>query len=213
MKKFLMLAFFPVLLFTDKLWAQSSISELSGFYQELDLGVDATGGIVTGYYRNGSELGPSDDEPQITCTFFLYGKKSGDKYAVQVWRPKASNPVMISGELSFLPPKKEKSKPSVRLQLSQMPSGCSDVNPSLSKPEGSHLGMEKAGDWIEVRMVKVQKAPFYESPDPSAHKKSEMTRGDVFEVLEKKPGWVRTNYEREKGWIKEGDIFPKEPPR
>lgn len=202
----------PLLFLSGNLWAQGAAPERAGIYQVLKLGVDAGNGVITGYYNDGAGDDDSDNQPQYSCTFLLYGKKTGDKYTVQAWRPKDKGSPPITGELSFLPPKKENAKPSLRLQLSQFPGSCNNVDPSLTKPSGYHLGLEKSADWIEVRMVKTDKAPCYENPDPSASKKGSMIRGDVFEVLEKKPGWVRADFEaKPKGWVQETDLYATAP--
>jgi hypothetical protein len=173
----------------------------------LTLGVDPAAGILTGYYRDGPGDEDSDITPHFTCVFYLYGQKQGDKYAVQVWKPKDKT-APISGELSFFPPKKESSKPSLRLKLSQLPEGCAVANPKLGKPEGAELTLEKSGDWTAVRIVKANEAFFYDSPGAATPKKMHLNREEMAVVMDKKPGWVLLdNLIRDKGWIKEDDLF------
>lgn len=212
MQTFSIMAMALMTLLSFNVWAQDSSIERSGYYQELKLGVDSSAGTVTGFYQNGNDFPDNDNEPNFACTFYLSGKKSGDQYAIQVWRPRDKTVVPISGELSFVAPKKGGGKPSVRVHLKQSPPGCWDVNPDLAKAEGSHLTMIKNGAWTEVRMVKADKAHFWESPSAGAPRKDYMTRGSIFEVLQKQPGWLAADYlTKAKGWVKEEDVFPISP--
>jgi hypothetical protein len=214
MKKLCTLIFVSMLCFSGRLWAQGqgAAPERSGYYQVLRLGVDAAHGVITGYFKDGAGDDSAEIQPQYTCAFYLYGKKNGDRYEIQAWRLKDQSPVMIPGELSFLAPKKEKSKPSIRLKLSQLPGNCGLVDPDLGKASGAEYRLEKAGDWSGVRVVKAKKTYFYENPDPATIKKSYMSRGNILEVLDQKPGWVLADFEtKDRGWVKEEDLFPAEP--
>jgi len=184
-----------------------SASEPSGVYQYLTVAVNPQDGTATGYYENVRE---NPNEIYLSCRFYLAGQKSGDKYSIQTWSPKDKNPVVVRGDLTFLANKDGKA--AVRLKLDELRQDCWNLDPSLGKDEGSKMGMQKFAEWIEIRVVSASKAPYYETPDLSAAKKSYGLRGEVLKVLEKNPGWRRILAEgRKEAWVQESDLYPTNP--
>ncbi len=182
--------------------------ELSGIYQELTLGVDSTHGVVTGYY---DEIYEPPNMPYFECSFFLFGKRVGGKYAVQAWSPGDKKLKVTTGELSFL--SAANNKPSVLLRLEKLDRDCTAIKPNLAKGQGTYFDLKKSGAWREVRMVANPKSPYYQAPDLSSPTRNSAKRGTVLTVMERRSDWVQVeSNQKPKGWLKEEDLYPIAPP-
>ena len=178
----------------------------SGIYGELQIGVDPKTNVVTGYYVSGTGVSPDGSGPQFSCIFYLTGKKEGEKASVETYFPGDKKREIIPGELQFLP--EAGIGPALRLKMKALPGGCAMVAPTLK--EGEQMTRTKAGEWVEIRVVKAKRAHFFESPEAVAPRKTYVVQGDGVQVYESRPGWVLADFEgRNKGWLKEEDLYSK----
>jgi hypothetical protein len=57
---------------------QDKIKPHSGRYEELLIGIDQDGGVITGFYENGTGWDEETKAPRFVCRFYLYGEKHAD---------------------------------------------------------------------------------------------------------------------------------------
>jgi hypothetical protein len=140
----------------------------------------------------------------FSCIFYLTGKKEGNRASIQTYYPADKKREIISGEIIFIPEQE-----ALRIKLKESPPGsmaCPDVvqgdlQVRNSKPES---------EWLEIRVVKAPRAHFFETPEATAPRKTYVVEGDGVEVLEKRLGWVLATFRgKNKGWLKEKDLYPK----
>ncbi len=193
----------PLILIPGLVWAQEETG--SGIYENGNfiLGVNKPEGIVTGYFENCVGYDERTKRPLICCIFFLYGKKEGDKYQIITWYPGTKD--IIEGELRLPEP----GKTSLFIRLKKPPPGYMAQNFDVDK--GNDFPLDEPGEWIEVRVVSAPKAYFYREPDAKSKRSAYVVKRDVVRVYEKKKGWALAEYQRTRGWIKEGDLFSLNP--
>jgi len=206
MKKLLSIAFFLAFFSLSWLQAQSS-TEPSGIYQGLTLGVDSQQGVVTGYYEESFD---PPNMPHVDCSFYLFGKKQGDHYAVQAWSPGDKKPAVTAGGLAFYSTGNK--PPSALLKLEKLDRDCTALEPNLAKGQGAFFDLQKNGAWTEVRIVATPKSLYYQKPELSSPTRDSAKRGTVLTVAESQSGWalVQSN-QKSKGWIREADLYPTSP--
>ena len=175
----------------------------SGNYENLVLAVDSGAGTLSGYFSDSNGYSTWSYDPHFTCRLFLTGKRDGDHYVIQAWKPADRDPIVIGGTLNPL----SRNKPAVRLALAPLPGDCWSVNPALGKADGAKLSLQKAQPYAEVRMVSAPKAHFYAGAD-GAPGKDYVVRGDVLAVMETKGEFARVQFEgKDKGWVRQDDLF------
>lgn len=208
MKKFLLLALAMGAYGADGAKAQAQPNPpVSGIYQKLTLGVDPSQEFVTGYY---DDIYEPPNLASSECRFFLYGKKTGDKYSVTAWRPGEKKAKAASGQLTFYTA--NPNYPSVLLKLDTLSRDCLQLNPKLTKGEGALLDKIKGGSWTEVRIVQNPKSQYFQSPDPAAPTRGSAKRGTVLTVTTRQGGWIQVQSDQKpKGWISEADLYPRTP--
>ena len=205
MKKIFLAAFTIAVQSSAWLQAQSP-SRLSGIYQNLTLGVDSSGGMVTGYY---SKVDEPPNLPSSECSFYLSGKWAGDKYALQVWRP-GTQKSATTGELTIF--SADKGRASALLKVEKLSRDCTALNPKLGKPEGALFDKSKDGPWTEVRIVGNSKAHYSQTPSLSSPERDSAKRGTVLLVTGRQAGWLQVQAnQKPKGWIQESDLYPLSP--
>ncbi|MCC6272180.1 MAG: hypothetical protein IT572_01825 [Deltaproteobacteria bacterium] len=179
----------------------------SGIYQKLTLGVDPSQEFVTGYYEDVYE---PPNMASSECRFYLYGKKTGNQYAVTTWLPGEKKSKTSSGQLTFYTA--NSNYPSVLLKLDELSRDCTQLNPKLGKEEGALLDKNKGGAWTEVRIVKNPKSHYFQNPDPASPTRSPAKRGTVLAVSARQGGWAQVQADQKpKGWIPEADLYPRTP--
>lgn len=208
MKKFLLLALAMAACGADGATAQAQPNPpVSGIYQKLTLGVDPSQEFVTGYY---DDIYEPPNLASSECRFYLYGKKTGDKYSVTAWLPGEKKAKATSGQLTFYTA--NPSYPSVLLKLDTLSRDCLQLNPKLTKGEGALLDKSKGGSWTEVRIVQNPKSQYFQSPDPAAPTRGSAKRGTVLTVTTRQGGWAQVQADQKpKGWIRETDLYPRTP--
>jgi hypothetical protein len=148
--------------------------------------------------------------PYLKCSFYLFGKKQGGKYAIHAWSPGDKKPKVIAGELSFFPI--DNNKPSVLLRLEGLDRDCTAIKPNLAKGQGVFFDIKKSGAWSEVRMAANQKSLYYQAPDDSSPTRDSAKRGTVLTVMERRSDLIQVqSNQKPKGWIREEDLFPISP--
>lgn len=208
MKKLLLLALATGACGADLAMARAQPNHpASGVYQKLTLGVDPSQEFITGYYE---DIYEPPNLASSHCRFYLYGKRTGDKYSVTAWLPGEKKSSTTSGQLTFYTA--NPNYPSVLLKLDKLSRDCTELNPKLAKGEGALLDKSKGGSWTEVRIVKNPKSHYFQSPDPAAPSRSSAKRGAVLTVLTWQGGWAQVQADQKpKGWIPESDLYPRTP--
>lgn len=208
MKKFLLLALAMAACGADGATAQAQPNPpVSGIYQKLTLGVDPSQEFVTGYY---DDIYEPPNLASSECRFYLYGKRTGDKYSVTAWLPGEKKAKATSGQLTFYTA--NPNYPSVLLKLDKLSRDCTQLNPKLAKEAGALLDKSKGGSWTEVRIVQNPKAHYFQNPDPAAPARGSAKRGTVLTVSAWQGGWAQVQADQKpKGWIPEADLYPRSP--
>jgi hypothetical protein len=193
----------PFLLAPGLSWAQGKSG--SGIYEygSLTLGVNKPAGVVTGYFESCVGYDETTKRPRFCCTFFLYGKKEGDKYEITTWYPGDKD--VIEGELRLPEP----GKTNLFIKLAESPPGSMAYPFDVAK--GNDFPLESAGDWIEVRVVSAPKAYFHREPDVKSKRSAYVVKRDVVRVYQKKNGWALAEFKKTRGWLKEKDLFSLHP--
>ena len=202
-KSFLGAFFLSIYFLLPAVSVKAADSNISGFYESLQIAVNPKTNEVTGYYVSQTGLGPDGVSPQFSCIFYLTGKKEGERASIQTYFPGDKMPrKTISGEIKFSP-----ETHSLWLKLKESPPG-SMACPTVA--EGEQMTRDSAGEWIEIRAVKAKRSHFFESPQAIAPRKTYVVQGDGVQVFETRPGWVLATFEgKNKGWLKEEDLYPK----
>jgi hypothetical protein len=175
----------------------------SGFYGLFQIAVNPKTQAVTGYYVSQTGLGPDGVSPRFSCIFYVTGKKEGEKVSIQTYYPEDKKEIIL-GEIKFFPENN-----SLRLKLKEQPNG-SMACPMVASEEGDQMIRDSAAEWIEIRVIKAKRSHFFESPEAIAPRKTYVVQGDGVQVYESRPGWVLATFEgKNKGWLKEKDLYPK----
>ncbi|MCC7343321.1 MAG: hypothetical protein IT573_00180 [Deltaproteobacteria bacterium] len=208
MKKLLLLALAMGAYGADGAKAQAQANlPVSGIYQKLTLGVDPSQEFVTGFYE---DIYEPPNLASSECRFYIYGKKSGDKYSVTAWLPGEKKSKATSGQLTFYTA--NPNYPSVLLKLDTLSRDCLQLNPKLTKGEGALLDKSKGGSWTEVRIVQNPKSQYFQVPDPVAPTRGSAKRGTVLTVTARQAGWAQVQSDQKpKGWIPAADLYPRTP--
>ena len=185
---------------------------VSGEYDQLLLAVGANGEL-TGYYNDSTGAG------QFTCIFYIRGKLQNDAAEITTWFPAEKD--VIRGKLEFV---EENGKPGVNIKLAEEPGGCWNVNSEFDDAEGSTLGLNEPREWNAIRVVKADKARFYDQPNNNSKRAAYLVTGDAVGVFKTQNDWAEAEFvnhcaDKEcnqtkitRGWLKETDFFSSAPP-
>jgi len=155
---------------------------MSGRYGGLTLAV--SGDRVSGVFSEGRAGNGSDAAPQFSCRFLLRGQLSGGRGIVQTWYPGEET---IPGNLSF-----EGGRAS--LMLRENHGGCLMTSGDMTQQPYSSVANRQGEGWIDVALVKAERAAFRSSPGAAAPHTPYVVEGDPLVVLERRGRWVRAQY-------------------
>jgi hypothetical protein len=186
---------------------QDKIKPHSGRYEELLIGIDQDGGVITGFYENGTGWDEETKAPRFVCRFYLYGEKQEDSFKIITWWPGDDLEDPINGELTF------NADDSVSVRLESEHGGCWNVNHFADKDPSKH-SLDKTGSWTSIRVVKGRRAYFHDKPDAQTRRRAYLIKDNVIRIFSQMPGWVLAEFGDEKisrGWIKQSDLYDFRP--
>ena len=187
----------------------------SGFYGDhtLQLVAAPDGSFTASFF---DETGAS----QFTCGFLLHsdGKPSTrGVYKIITWWPARElnggdvDDEVVRGTLTASPK-------GLTLQLpKQAHGGCWNVNADLDQGHPVDLDRDNSPPqptWQSLRVVKTQRVPLRQHPDPSATPRPYIVRGDVVLVTATQGSWLHVDYNSYTGgktftgWLQESDLLP-----
>ncbi|MBC9206209.1 hypothetical protein IBL26_05120 [Roseomonas aerophila] len=155
---------------------------ISGQYGGLTLAV--SGDRVSGVFSEGRAGNGSDAAPQFSCRFLLRGQLSGGRGIVQTWYPGEE---AIPGNLSF-----ESGRAS--LMLRENHDGCLMTSGDMTQQPYSSVVNRQGEGWVDVALVKADRAAFRPAPGAPAPRAPYVVEGDPLVVLEQRGSWVRARY-------------------
>jgi hypothetical protein len=170
----------------------------SGQYGGLTLAV--RGGEVSGVFSEGRLGNGTEAAPQFTCWFLLRGRLQDGRGIVETWYP-GEEP--IPGNLLF-------EGGGVSLMLRDDHGGCPMTTGSMTR-EPYRSGLDRPGeDWLDVALVRADRAAFRSSPGAPAPRTPYVVQGDPVAVLERRGPWVRARYAAGTrpvtGWLAAADL-------
>jgi hypothetical protein len=173
----------------------------SGAYDNtLLIGVDPASGAVSGYFDM-----TQGGQPSFSCIFYLKGRLAGAMAKVATFFPDDPKGDLIAGALKSLGPGK------LRLALATEHGGCGNVWQFADMSHPADFALQQAQPWTSVRVVKANKAYFYDAPG-AAHRKAYVVKGDGVGVRAAQPGWAQADFVGENsassGWLRESDLYP-----
>ena len=189
------------------LLSAKSTKAQSGIYGRgrLLIAVNPEEKTLTGFFEDHTGWDENTDRPRFSCIFYFAGKlNDGDTIVITSW----ASPTMeekIEGALTF---SQDKGQPGVKIKLENEHGGCSNVQHFTDEDVVLHL--DSVLDWKEIRLVKSEKAFFYDHPDLQDRRNAYVVKGDVLKIYEIKNGWVKAAFGQKEitiGWIKEEDTY------
>ena len=167
----------------------------------LHIAKDPRSQLVTGYFMSTRLQG------QFSCIFYFKGKATGPSFEIETYFPETPNEV-IRGKLTVV-------KPGLfKISLVEDHGGCWNVMVFANKNEPVEFSVGFAHPrWTAIKVLKAEKAHFFESPESKAPKKGYLVVGDPVGVTEARGEWLKVDYltaskKLVSGWMKQADFFP-----
>jgi hypothetical protein len=180
----------------------------SGEFNGLLLGVDASTGVVTGYFEDYTGV-----DQQFSCVFYLRGTIKGQPpYEILTWFPGDTNSSdVIAGTID--PASTDGNELAIRLKEEH--GGCWNVRHFADAEAASFAAGEK-GEWREIRIVSSATAVVHDQPRADTARAAYVVEGNALRVHDSISGWIRAEYRgdrgRTTGWIRDEDLFSSLPP-
>jgi hypothetical protein len=187
---------------------------VSGDYEGLLIGVDTSGGTITGYYESFSGLDEATGKPRFSCIFYLKGSMNGPPpYTIDTWFPAdKTRKNLVTGSLT---PEESEGVAVLKIKLPKEHGGCWNVE-HFADGGGVSFRLEDPGKWVNVRVVSAPRAYFHDDAADAKKRKAYVIKGNPLRIFETRPGWVYAGFTAEgkttAGWIKETDLFSTDPP-
>jgi len=188
-----------------------AISFVSGNYQDISLAV-GTNKTLTGVYEyreNWSEKYKSYINENV---FYFFGKIINDSTS----EINASWPTTHQSLKGKIITRKNEDKTWIEVSLNAQPLGYNDVD--FTSSPGVLKQLDSPKHWIEIRVVKSERAKIFNLPDFTAAKKGYVVKNDIVKILSKKAEWCEVEYcpknDRTKStimWLKIEDLSDIEP--
>jgi hypothetical protein len=179
---------------------------VSGKYSEVSIAVDKDL-TVTGVYEFYNAWDNKLKEYTQICTFYFHGhyNKGDSSVAIQWGWPDEEK--QLAGRLNI---NDQSEKLKIGIILSRTPDCYALYN---FRTDWHDRKLDTIKNWIQIRIVKADKAKLYESSDSTKMKRAYLVKGNVVKVLEKSGDWYSIEYNPPNssksyfGWLKEGDLY------
>lgn len=170
----------------------------------LVLAYDPSARLITGYYH-GESGQRADGGSQFSCIFYFAGVLNGSTAAIRSYFPETPGEV-IEGVFSLDAPGE------LTVTLKDEHGGCWNVWRFADKDMPARFTLSAARPWKALRVIKSDRAHFYDSPDATYSRKGYVVKGDALGVKSSENGWLEVDYANGakviSGWIKESEFFP-----
>ncbi|HWJ26164.1 MAG TPA: hypothetical protein VNS32_06455 [Flavisolibacter sp.] len=175
---------------------------ISGNYDDgLKLSYDSVSKKITGYFEDYSGSDEQTNNPRFSCTFYLEGVVSGQRFTIKTYYPADKKDDLILGTMEIATNKK------VSIKLPKEHGGCWNVQHFADRLVS--FSLERSQTWMQIRYVNTAKAYFYSDNSEDKRLKSYLVIGN-FVCIEKIEGsWAYCTYigkKTTKGWLKLSDL-------
>jgi hypothetical protein len=198
MRKLAIAATFAILTLGGSGHAAEVIPKSGDYDSELIVGCDPDTRSVDGYYR--SETGGG----RFSCIFYFKGVMNGDSADVQSYFPGTPDE-KISGEVKF------SASGEATISLSEDHGGCWNVQHFADKESPAKFTLSAEHPWKTIKIIKTEKAHFFDAPDDRKQRKGYVVKGDAVGVKSASRGWLEVDYasggKMISGWIRESEFY------
>jgi hypothetical protein len=174
------------------------IPQSGGYDGELLIGYDPNARSMDGYYR--SETGGG----KFSCIFYFKGVIKGDSADIQSYFPESPNE-KIGGVVKL------SDAGEVTISLNEDHGGCWNVQHFADKEHPAKFTLSTEHPWKSIRIIKSEKAHFFDAPNAKTPRKGYVVKGDAVGVKSASQGWLDVDYTSGgkliSGWIKESELF------
>jgi hypothetical protein len=173
----------------------------SGLYEELLVGVDASGRVTGSYHMEQGE------GVVKTCAFTFSGQNRGGTAAIRAHGSPRGVASVLTGRLTAA----DDGGVVLSLPGARDLPGCGLVaDPMMEDPDGMGLSRTGDGAWTELVEVRAARAALRPSPGAPAGR-AYVVKGDVVGVLERRDGAVRVVYPSyraspSQGWVSAAEL-------
>ena len=180
---------------------------ISGIYGDISIAVNANGKKISGVYQYYDKWNKKYKSFTDINTFFFTGSFDTDtSVSIIAGWPKIQK---IRGKIIFTNNK------SIIVFLDQQPDGYNDVN--FKSKLGVSMNFKQKKDWLEINLIKSQKAKLFNEADSSTARKGYLVKEDVVKTISLiKNGWVKIEYcqpgfldQITRGWIRREVLYVK----
>lgn len=179
----------------------------SGRYGEMSIAIDSNNNL-TGVYEYYDVWDDKFKEYTQICKLYFSGHYSENQNYIDIKAYWPGTKQKLIGKIKII----QDSISKIGMFLNDAPNCYADVD--FTKENTYSRKLDDKKNWIQVRLIKSDKAKFYNSPDISKIRKGYIVKSDIVKVISKKEGWLQIEYnppndntKSTKAWIREEDVW------